>query len=69
MFSVDSIDFGFTNSGRQSEPKHLTMYNKFTFPVRVDWTLLEIKDKTSGKFIRNPFQVTPACQEIPANSQ
>jgi hypothetical protein len=69
QLSVDSIDFGFTNSSRQSEPKHLTFYNKFTFPVRVDWTLLAITDKTSGKKIRNPFNVTPVTQEVPAKSQ
>jgi hypothetical protein len=59
QLSTDSIDFAFTNSGRQSEAKHLTFYNKFTFPVRVDWTLLAITDKSTGKKIRNPFNVTP----------
>jgi len=69
VLSVDSIDFGFSNSGRQSEPKTLTFFNKFAFPVRVDWALLNITDKTTGKKIRNPFNVTPVCMEIPANGQ
>ena len=38
------------------------------FPVRVDWTLLQITDKTTGKKIRNPFNVTPAQIEVAPNS-
>jgi len=36
----ESIDFAFTDSGRLSEPKAVTLQNKFNFPVRIDWTLL-----------------------------
>ena len=36
--------------------------------MRVDWTLLEVMNKTSGKFVRNPFNVQPATLEIPAKS-
>jgi hypothetical protein len=36
--------------------------------VRVDWTLLEVMNKTTGKLVRNPFNVTPATQEIAAQS-
>jgi len=38
------------------------------FPVRVDWTLLEVMNKTTGKLVRNPFNVQPATQEIAAKS-
>ena len=38
------------------------------FPVRVDWTLLEVMNKTTGKLVRNPFNVQPATQEIAAQS-
>jgi len=36
--------------------------------VRVDWALLPVIDKTTGKEFKNPFSVRPAQQEIPANS-
>jgi hypothetical protein len=55
QLSVDSIDFQFTHSGRLSEPKSVTIQNKFVFPVRIDWALLNVMDKTSGKFVKNPF--------------
>jgi len=44
------------------------MTNKFPFPVRVDWTLLKVMDQTSGKLVRNPFNVEPASSEVPAKS-
>jgi len=57
QLNVESIDFAFTNSGRTSEPKQITLTNKFPFPVRVDWTLMKVMDKTSGKMVNNPFNV------------
>lgn len=55
QMSAESVDFQFTHSGRLSEPKAVTLQNKFSFPVRVDWTLLEVFDKTTNKYVRNPF--------------
>lgn len=66
QLSVESVDFQFTHSGRLSEPKAVTVTNKFVFPVRCDWSLLEVMNKTTGKFVKNPFQITPVTQEIPA---
>ena len=34
------IDFSFSESGRLSDPKALTMVNKFPFEVQVNWELL-----------------------------
>lgn len=67
--SADNIDFAFAHSGRVSEAKQITLHNKFCFPVRVDWTLLEVTDKTTNKKIRNPFNVSPAQCEVAANGQ
>ena len=66
--STDSLDFAFTEKGRLSESKSLSVENKFAFPVMVNWTLLPIFDKNMGKQLKNPFAVHPARQEIPANS-
>jgi hypothetical protein len=67
-FSADSIDFAFTESGRLSEARQLVLENKFGFPVKVDWTLMDVFDGTANKLVSNPFKVSPECQEIPANS-
>ena len=66
--STDSLDFAFTEKGRLSESKSLSVENKFGFPVMVNWTLLPIFDKNMGKQLKNPFSVHPTRQEIPANS-
>jgi len=68
-FSSDIVEFGFTEHGRLSESKQLSLENKFGFPVKVEWTLLTVLDETSGKWVKNPFNVTPAIMEIPAKSQ
>jgi len=67
-FSAENIDFGFTERGRLSEGRQFTLQNKYSFPVKVDWHLLDVLDKTSGKVVKNPFRVVPACAEISANS-
>lgn len=36
--------------------------------MRVDWTLLKVMDKTTGKMVTNPFNVQPATLEVPAKS-
>lgn len=66
--SEDSINFNFTESGRLSESRMLTMENKFNFPISVDWTLLPVLNKTTNQFVPNPFKVLPAKQEIGPNS-
>ena len=65
--SQDSVDFGFTENKRISEPKSFTLDNKFGFPVLVDWALLPVLNKTTGLFVKNPFRITPERQEIAAN--
>lgn len=47
-FSQDFIDFAFAESGRISEGKTLTLYNKFPFSVDVDWALLNVLNNTTG---------------------
>ena len=66
--SEESVNFNFTESGRLSESRMLTLENKFNFPISVDWTLLPVLDKTTNQFVPNPFKVLPAQQEISPNS-
>lgn len=66
--SDDYINFNFTENGRISESRQLTLENKFSFPISVDWTLLPVVNKTTGKLVKNPFKVLPAQKEIAANS-
>ena len=42
------IDFGFTEYGRVSENKTLTLENKFPFDINVSWVLLKIINSTTG---------------------
>ena len=67
-FSSDSIDFAFTESGRLSESRQITLENKFGFPVEVNWALLPVFNKSTGQFVKNPFNVVPEKQEIEAHS-
>ena len=67
-FSNEFVDFGFTHHGALSEDRHLTLFNRFPFPVRVDWTLLPVIDKKTGNECKNPFNVKPVQVEVPANS-
>merc|ERR1719362_1548659 len=45
--SEESINFNFTENGRISESKQLTLENKFGFPINIDWTLLPVLNKTT----------------------
>jgi hypothetical protein len=67
-FSDDSVNFTFTESGRLSESRQLSLENKFSFPISVDWTLLPVLNKTTGQLVKNPFNVMPAQQEVGPNS-
>lgn len=62
------IDFGFTEFGRVSENKSLTLENKYPFEINVSWVLLKIVNATTGQAIDNPFKVSPALAVIPPNS-
>lgn len=53
------IDFSFTECGRLSESKHVTLDNKFPFEVNVNWVLLQVFNKTTGTYVDNPFKVSP----------
>jgi hypothetical protein len=66
QFNTDNVDFGFTDRGRISEGRTLSLTNKFSFPIVVNWHLLEVMDSKSGQMVKNPFRVNPACAEIPA---
>lgn len=68
QLSCESVDFQFTHNGRISEPKAVTITNKYVHPVRIDWTLLDVMDQTTGKYVKNPFNISPAQQEIAAKS-
>jgi len=67
-FSNDCVDFGFTNSGRMSEGKTITLSNTYNFPVKINWHLMQILDKSTAKFVKNPFRVSPAEFEMSPNS-
>ena len=67
-FEEDTVDFGFTENGRVSESKTIILNNQFNFPVLIDWALLPVLNKTTGQFVKNPFNVTPERHEIEANS-
>jgi len=62
--SDGSINFGFTENGRLSESRQLTMENKFNYPIEIDWTLLPVLNKTTNTLVKNPFKVLPAKQEV-----
>ena len=66
--SEDNVNFNFTENGRLSEQRQLVMENKFSFPIAVDWTLLPVLNKTTNQFVKNPFKVMPARQEVAPNS-
>ena len=67
--SADFLDFNFAESGRFSESKSLIIFNKFPFPVDVDWALLKVMNTTTGQWVHNPFRVRPAEARIDASSQ
>lgn len=55
----DFIDFSFTECGRLSESKIVTLDNKFPFEIKVNWVLLQTIS-SNGEVVENPFKVTPA---------
>lgn len=65
----DFIDFNFTHVGRISDSKNLTIYNKFPYPIEVNWALLKVYNKTADSWVKNPFKVRPEVQRIEASSQ
>lgn len=66
--SNDFLDFSFTQVGRISESQMLTVQNKFPFPIEVNWALLNCYNKTTEKWVKNPFRVRPETQKVEANS-
>jgi hypothetical protein len=51
-----------------SEGRTVSLTNTYGFPVKVSWHLMDILDKKSGKFIKNPFRVKPDEFEMQPNS-
>ena len=66
--NLDFLDFNFTESGRISGSSQLTLQNKHCFPVEVSWALLDVMNRTTGQWVKNPFRVRPANAKIEANS-
>ena len=66
-FSQDFIDFAFAESGRISESKSITLENAFPFAIDVDWALLNVLNKTTGQWVKNPFRIKPEHARIEAN--
>lgn len=62
------VDFGFTEYGRVSEGKAITLDNKYPFDIQVTWVLLKVVNPTTGQPIDNPFKVSPAQAVVPANT-
>jgi hypothetical protein len=67
-FNQDFIDFAFAESGRISESKSITMENKFPFSINVSWALLNVLNKTTGEWVKNPFRIRPETAKVEANS-
>jgi hypothetical protein len=67
-FNQDFIDFSFAESGRISESKSITLENKYPFSVNVNWALLNVMNKTSGQWVKNPFRMRPENAKLEANS-
>ena len=62
----DFFDFQFTDSGRISESKTLTMQNKHPFAIEVNWELLEVMNRTTGQWVKNPFRIRPNNAKVEA---
>lgn len=58
-FNQDFIDFSFAESGRISESKSITLENKQPFSINVNWALLNVLNKTTGQWVKNPFRIRP----------
>jgi hypothetical protein len=67
--SQDFVDFAFAESGRISDSRQLTVQNKHSFSVDVDWALLDVMNRTTGQWVKNPFRIRPESAKIEANSQ
>ena len=67
-FSHDFIDLAFAESERISESKPITLENTFPFPIDVNWALLNVLNKTSGQWVKNPFRIKPERARIEPNT-
>lgn len=67
-FSSDFYDFNFTHVGRISEQRSLSVKNKFSFPIDINWALLNVFNRVTEKWVKNPFKVRPETQRVEANS-
>lgn len=68
VLSADFIDFSFGQTGRFSESKQLSVENKFPFSIEVNWALLNVLNKTTDQWVKNPFRIKPERQVIEAKS-
>ena len=67
-FNQDFIDFAFAESGRISESKSITLETKQPFSINVNWALLNVLNKTTGQWVKNPFRIRPETAKIDANT-
>jgi hypothetical protein len=44
------------------------MENKYPFSVGVNWALLNVLNKTTGQWVKNPFRIRPETAQLDANS-
>ena len=68
ILSADFIDFAFGQTGRFSESKQLSVENKFPFSIEVNWALLNVLNKTTDQWVKNPFRIRPERQVIEPKS-
>jgi len=66
--SQDFVDFAFAETGRISESKSVTLYNNYPFSVEVNWALLNVPNRTTGQWVKNPFRVKPELTTVAPNS-
>lgn len=67
-FNQDFIDFAFAESGRISESKTITLENKQPFSININWALLNVMNKTTGQWVKNPFRIRPETAKIEAKT-
>jgi hypothetical protein len=44
------------------------MHNSHPFSIDVNWALLNVLNKTTGQWVKNPFRIKPEVAKIEANS-
>ena len=45
------------------------MQNKHPFAIEVNWELLEVMNRTTGQWVKNPFRIRPNNAKVEAGCQ